>query len=67
MSTFVMTCHNWSCLLLLMRVWGVENVNETPDLDFMMKKPTELDAFYNKYYSNGWSNTWKVMARSGEI
>lgn len=50
-----------------MRVWGVENVNETPNLDFMVKAPTEPDAFYNKYYSNGWSNTWKVMARSGDF
>ena len=36
-----------------MRVWGVENVNETPDLDFMVKAPGEPDAFYNKYTSNG--------------
>ena len=50
-----------------MRVWGVENVNETPDLDFMVKAPGEPDAFYNKYTSNGWSNTWKVMARSGDF
>lgn len=46
-----------------MRVWGVENVNETPDLDYMVKAATEADAFYNKYYSNGWANTWSVMSR----
>ena len=46
-----------------MRVWGVENVNETPDLDYMVRAATEADAFYNKYYSNGWANTWSVMSR----
>ena len=46
-----------------MRVWGVENVNETPDLDYMVRAATEPDAFYNKYYSNGWANTWSVMSR----
>ena len=30
-------------------VWGVENVNETPDLDYMVRAATEPDAFYNKY------------------
>ena len=49
-----------------MRVWGgVENVNETEDLDWSVKAPSEADAFYNKYYANGWTNTWKAMARSG--
>ncbi len=43
-----------------MRVWGVENVNETEDLDWSAKAPGEADAFYNKYYSNGWTNTWKA-------
>ena len=49
-------------------VWGgggVENVNETEDLDWSVKAPSEADAFYNKYYANGWTNTWKAMARSG--
>ncbi len=50
-----------------MRVWGVENVNETKDLDWSVKAPGEPDAFYNKYYANGWTNTWKVMARSGLV
>lgn len=44
---------------------GVENVNETEDLDWSVKAPSEADAFYNKYYANGWTNTWKAMARSG--
>ena len=49
-----------------MRVWGgVENVNETEDLDWSVKAPSEADACYNKYYANGWTNTWKAMARSG--
>ena len=46
-----------------MRVWGVENVNETPDLDWSVRGPAEADAFYNKYYSNGWTNTWSLMSR----
>lgn len=46
-----------------MRVWGVENVNETPDLDWAVRAPSEPDAFYNKYYSNGWANTWSLMSR----
>ncbi|GAA6244061.1 DUF4906 domain-containing protein [Bacteroides fragilis] len=46
-----------------MRVWGVENVNETPDLDWSVRAPSESDAFYNKYYSNGWANTWSLMSR----
>ena len=46
-----------------MRVWGVENVNETPDLDWSVRGPGEADAFYNKYYSNGWANTWSLMSR----
>ena len=49
-------------------VWGGgggENVNETEDLDWSVKAPSEADAFYNKYYANGWTNTWKAMARSG--
>ena len=46
-----------------MRVWGVENVNETPDLDWSVRGPSEPDAFYNKYYSNGWANTWSLMSR----
>lgn len=46
-----------------MRVWGVENVNETPDLDWSVRGPAEADAFYNKYYSNGWANTWSLMSR----
>ena len=46
-----------------MRVWGVENVNETPDLDWSVRGPSEADAFYNKYYSNGWTNTWSLMSR----
>ena len=46
-----------------MRVWGVENVNETPDLDWSVRGPSEADAFYNKYYSNGWANTWSLMSR----
>lgn len=46
-----------------MRVWGVENVNETPDLDWSVRAPSEPDAFYNKYYSNGWANTWSLMSR----
>lgn len=46
-----------------MRVWGMENVNETPDLDWTVKAPGEPDAFYNKYYSNGWANTWSLMSR----
>ncbi|WP_317468914.1 fimbrial protein [Bacteroides hominis] len=46
-----------------MRVWGVENVNETPDLDWSVRASSEPDAFYNKYYSNGWSNTWSLMSR----
>ena len=33
----------------------------------MVKAPGEPDAFYNKYTSNGWSNTRKVMARSGDF
>lgn len=28
-----------------MRVWGVENVNETPDLDWSVRGPSEADAF----------------------
>ena len=43
----------------------MENVNETEDLDWSVKAPSEADAFYNKYYANGWTNTWKAMARSG--
>ncbi len=50
-----------------MRVWGVENVNETKNLDWSVKAPSEADAFYNKYYANGWTNTWKAMARSGVV
>lgn len=46
-----------------MRVWGVENVNETPDLDWSVRAPSEPDAFYNKHYSNGWANTWSLMSR----
>lgn len=46
-----------------MRVWGVENVNETPDLDWSVRAPSEPDAFYNKYYSNGWANTWSLMSK----
>ena len=46
-----------------MRVWGVENVNETLDLDWSVRAPSEPDAFYNKYYSNGWANTWSLMSR----
>lgn len=40
-------------------------MNETEDLDWSVKAPSESDAFYNKYYANGWTNTWKAMARSG--
>jgi len=50
-----------------MRVWGVENVNETPDLDFMTPAVSEARYYYNKYYSNGWSNTWKLIGKSGLI
>lgn len=46
---------------------GVENVNETPDLDFMTPAVSEARYYYNKYYSNGWSNTWKLIGKSGLI
>lgn len=45
-----------------LRVWGVENINETPDLDWFYLEPANAGAYYNKYYANGWSNTWKMMA-----
>lgn len=48
-----------------MRIWGIENINEAPDLDFSAKGTLGADAFYNKYYSNGWQNTWTIMAKSG--
>lgn len=44
------------------RAWGVENVDETPDLDWCFKAPGEAGGFYNKYHANGWSNTWKMMS-----
>lgn len=50
-----------------MRVWGIENVDETKDLDWSVKAPTEPDGFYNKYYTNGWQNTWTTMARHGDF
>lgn len=50
-----------------MRVWGIENVDETQDLDWSVKAAGEPDAFYNNYYTNGWQNTWTSMARSGDF
>lgn len=43
-------------------VWGVESVNETADLQWSFKSARtvwELQAYKN---SNGWINTWRIMA-----
>ena len=44
-------------------IWGVESVDETPDRDWMVTPTTSLASYYNEFFSNGWSNTWTLMAQ----
>lgn len=46
-----------------MRVWGVENVNETPDLDYMVEPLLKQMLFIINIIPNGWANTWTVRIR----
>lgn len=45
-----------------LRIWGVESIDEHPNRFFTEKGPGEPAMWYNVYYSNGWSNTWNLLA-----
>lgn len=43
------------------RVWGIENIDETPILDYIGDPSTGSRSLGNYYPSNGWINTWRLM------
>lgn len=45
-----------------LRIWGVESIDEHPNRSFTKNGPGEPAMWYNIYYSNGWSNTWNLLA-----
>ncbi|MCI6278730.1 MAG: DUF4906 domain-containing protein [Bacteroidales bacterium] len=45
----------------VVRVWGVESVDETPNLDFTYLATTEPLSRLNKFFSNGFANTWNLL------
>lgn len=46
------------------RIWGVESVDETPDVDFSYLYPSEPLSRMNRYFSNGFANTWHLLTGS---
>lgn len=44
------------------RIWGVESIDEQPNRSFTKNGPGEPAMWYNVYTSNGWSNTWNLLA-----
>lgn len=45
----------------VVRVWGVESVDETPNLDFTYLATSEPLSRLNKFFSNGFANTWNLL------
>lgn len=45
-----------------LRIWGVESIDEHPNRRFIDALPTSSAMWGNIYYSNGWSNTWNLLA-----
>ncbi len=43
-------------------VWGIESVNETPDLQWTGKTAGTVWELRASQNSNGWINTWRIMA-----
>ncbi len=46
------------------RIWGVESIDEQPNRSFTKDVPSDPAMWYNIYSSNGWSNTWNLLAGS---
>ncbi|BDE83178.1 DUF4906 domain-containing protein [Porphyromonas somerae] len=44
------------------RIWGVESIDEQPNRSFTKNVPGDPAFWYNVYTSNGWSNTWNLLA-----
>lgn len=43
------------------RIWGVESVDETPNLDFAYLSSSEPLSRWTVFFSNGFSNTWTLL------
>lgn len=49
------------------RVWGVESIDETPNIPFFNAPPTSTRRFMNDSNNNGWMNTLNVIAAGYRI
>lgn len=46
------------------RVWGVESIDETPNLPFSYQRADGGSRWINRSVSNGWINTWNILGSS---
>ena len=45
-----------------LHIWGVESIDEYPNRRWMDSTPNAIAIWYNVYKSNGWPNTWNLLA-----
>lgn len=46
------------------RVWGVESIDETPNLPYSYLRSDGGSRWINRSVSNGWINTWNILGSS---
>lgn len=49
------------------RVWGVESIDENPNIAYAFQGPGETSRWINNCTSNGWINTWNILGGSQVI
>lgn len=45
-----------------LHIWGVECIDEHPNRRWTDQRPDGVGIWYNVYKSNGWPNTWNLLA-----
>lgn len=49
------------------RVWGLESVNEFPNVAFLNRPPTSVIRYMNDSKNSGWMNTWNLISSGYQI
>ena len=49
------------------RVWGLESVNEFPNVAFLNRPPTSVIRYMNDSKNSGWMNTWNLISSGYSI
>lgn len=49
------------------RIWGVESIDENPNIRYHYQRPDGGSRYINRSVSNGWINTWNILGQSNVV